>query len=92
MSPFHGQGANMAMLDALRLAEALALAHGKQQSLETWLYQFNDEMFQRTRPITLISRKAAQGFGMHSAADRRLRNIDLGLMHPNHRIRGTNIT
>ncbi|MGZ8363362.1 MAG: FAD-dependent oxidoreductase [Caulobacteraceae bacterium] len=81
MSPFHGLGANMAMLDALKLSEVLAAPHETKQDLARALSDFNDEMFERTKPVVLLSRKAAQGFHARSWTARKLRNAGLRAFH-----------
>jgi salicylate hydroxylase len=62
MSPFRGEGANMAMLDTLSFVEALQTAHEGQ--LAYALARFEQEMLVRTRKAVLQSRKAARE--MHS--------------------------
>lgn len=62
MSPFRGEGANMAMLDALSLVNVLQPAQGDQ--LEQALAHYEHEMLTRTRKAVLESRKAARE--MHS--------------------------
>ncbi len=57
MSPFRGEGANNAMLDALSLADVLTASDGK--SLDGKLAQWESEMLKRTRKAVLDSRQAA---------------------------------
>jgi 2-polyprenyl-6-methoxyphenol hydroxylase-like FAD-dependent oxidoreductase len=57
MSPFRGEGANMAMQDALVLADAL-LERGT--NLEAALSSYEREMLHRSRKYVLLSRKAAR--------------------------------
>jgi 2-polyprenyl-6-methoxyphenol hydroxylase-like FAD-dependent oxidoreductase len=57
MSPFRGEGANMAMLDALVLADALA-AH--QDNVEVALVSYEREMLKRSRKYVLLSRSSAR--------------------------------
>lgn len=61
MSPFKGQGANQALLDALALARALAT-----MSLDAALVHYQREMVQRVRSKVLGSRAAV--LRLHSAA------------------------
>jgi 2-polyprenyl-6-methoxyphenol hydroxylase-like FAD-dependent oxidoreductase len=62
MSPFRGEGANMAMLDALSLVEVLQTVQRNQ--IEQALTRYEQEMLVRTRKVVLQSRKAA--WEMHS--------------------------
>lgn len=62
MSPFRGEGANMAMRDALSFVESLQTAQVDQ--LEQALARYEREMLARTRKAVLQSRKAARE--MHS--------------------------
>jgi salicylate hydroxylase len=62
MSPFRGEGANMAMLDALFLTEVLRVPQNDQ--LVQALAKYEQEMLNRTRKAVLLSRKAAKE--MHS--------------------------
>jgi len=62
MSPFRGEGANMAMRDALSFVEIL---HATQEGqLQQALVRYEHEMLARTRQAILDSRKAAKE--MHS--------------------------
>jgi 2-polyprenyl-6-methoxyphenol hydroxylase-like FAD-dependent oxidoreductase len=63
MSPFRGEGANMAMQDALVLADALVKSGA---NLEAALSSYEREMLQRSRKYVLLSRKAARE--MHSTS------------------------
>ena len=63
MSPFRGEGANMAMQDALVLADAL---QERGTDLEAALPSYEREMLQRSRKYVLLSRKAARE--MHSTS------------------------
>ena len=71
MSPFRGEGANTAMLDALVLADALAKCEVK---LEVALSSYEREMLIRSRKYVLLSRNAARE--MHSTDwwSQRIRN------------------
>lgn len=62
MSPFRGEGANMAMLDALSFVEVLQASHHDQ--LVQVLARYEQEMLTRARKAVLQSRKAAKE--MHS--------------------------
>lgn len=62
MSPFRGEGANMAMLDALSFAKVLQTA--REGQLGHVLASFEQEMLTRTRKAVLQSRQAAKE--MHS--------------------------
>ena len=62
MSPFRGEGANMAMLDALSFVEIFRAAQNDQ--LVQALARYEQEMLTRTRKAVLQSRKAAKE--MHS--------------------------
>ena len=57
MSPFRGEGANMAMADALSFVDILSRAEGSQ--LEQALACYEREMLTRTQKAVLESRKAA---------------------------------
>jgi len=63
MSPFAGEGANLAMLDAAELAQAL-IAHG--DDVETALAQYEATMFPRA---AAAAEGSAQGLDMCFAAD-----------------------
>ena len=58
MSPFRGEGANMAMLDALSFMDAFRVAGERQ--LEQALALYETEMLVRARKAVLESRKAAR--------------------------------
>jgi 2-polyprenyl-6-methoxyphenol hydroxylase-like FAD-dependent oxidoreductase len=62
MSPFRGEGANMAMLDALSFVDVLQTA--EEGRLEQALARYEHEMLARSRKAVLQSRKAARE--MHS--------------------------
>lgn len=62
MSPFRGEGANMAMRDALSFVDVLQTA--KEGQLEQALARYEHEMLARTKKSILESRKAARE--MHS--------------------------
>jgi 2-polyprenyl-6-methoxyphenol hydroxylase-like FAD-dependent oxidoreductase len=62
MSPFKGQGANQALLDALHLSKAFAsstLVRPGRRSISEALRGFEHNMLQRVRPKVLKSREAA---------------------------------
>ena len=66
MSPFKGQGANQALLDALSLFRHISLACGADSSWrqkgiqKTVLNDFEEEMIQRTSPKVKASAEAVQ--------------------------------
>ena len=63
MSPFKGQGANQAIIDALVLARCLYssnLLHPQRQSLDNALRQYEEEMMERSSSKVLKSRLAAK--------------------------------
>ena len=60
MSPFKGQGANQALLDALYLARALYSTKGGKSSLEKALGMFHEDMMERTSVKVLASAEAAR--------------------------------
>lgn len=62
MSPFRGEGANMAMLDALSFVDVLQTA--EEGRLEQAPARYGHEMLARSRKAVLQSRKAARE--MHS--------------------------
>ena len=63
MSPFRGEGANMAMLDALSLADLLTQV--QPESGDAMIARWESEMLTRTRKAVLESRRAA--VEMHDA-------------------------
>jgi 2-polyprenyl-6-methoxyphenol hydroxylase-like FAD-dependent oxidoreductase len=67
MSPFQGQGANMAMLDALKLAQALATGGD--------LADVEQDIVKRGRKAVLDSRRAAEQFHTRSRFARVNRNV-----------------
>ena len=58
MSPFKGQGANQALLDAVSLANALAHA----ENLSSAVMQYEEEMLQRVESKVLLSRERVMTF------------------------------
>jgi salicylate hydroxylase len=70
MSPFRGQGANMAMLDALKLAEFLA---GTRNDAAAAKVEAN--IVRRGRRAVLQSRKAAQQFHTTDRFQQSMRNV-----------------
>ena len=66
MSPFKGQGANQAILDALAFARKISItcaahSHWRETSLrELLLNDFETEMINRTKSKVIASAKAAQ--------------------------------
>lgn len=73
MTPFRGMGANLAMEDALLLAERLATGDG----LEPSLAAFEREMLRRSRGAVLTSRKAAIDYHRRGKLQTGLRNFGL---------------
>jgi 2-polyprenyl-6-methoxyphenol hydroxylase-like FAD-dependent oxidoreductase len=73
MSPFQGQGANMAMFDAMKLAELLGGSEGLGEVLAT----FEREMLARTAREVLKSRKAAHQFHARGTLPRVMRDTAL---------------
>jgi 2-polyprenyl-6-methoxyphenol hydroxylase-like FAD-dependent oxidoreductase len=70
MSPFRGEGANMAMRDALSLVDTLHAA-GESQ-FEQALARYEQEMLARTRKSVMESRKAAREMHSRNALTRSL--------------------
>jgi 2-polyprenyl-6-methoxyphenol hydroxylase-like FAD-dependent oxidoreductase len=70
MSPFRGEGANMAMLDALSFVEALQTA--REGQLIHVLAHYEQEMLVRTRKAVLQSRRAAKEIHSRNPATRAL--------------------
>ena len=62
MSPFKGQGANQALLDAVGLACAVrrAAPFGGERRLADCLGEYEEEMRRRSAPKVLASRDAAE--------------------------------
>jgi 2-polyprenyl-6-methoxyphenol hydroxylase-like FAD-dependent oxidoreductase len=75
MSPFQGEGANMAMLDAMKLATAV----GQTEDVDAALASFEGEMLPRARKKVLRSRSAARHFHAQGRIHRALRNALLRL-------------
>jgi 2-polyprenyl-6-methoxyphenol hydroxylase-like FAD-dependent oxidoreductase len=61
MSPFRGEGANMAMIDALSLTDGLLAADTRNREGALLIYE--EEMLKRTRKYILLSRQSA--YEMH---------------------------
>jgi salicylate hydroxylase len=78
MSPFRGEGANMAMLDALVLVDSLH-AWGKKGQLEHVIALYEREMLARTRRAMLLSRRAAQEMHTRNLISRSIRDAKLRL-------------
>ena len=70
MSPFRGEGANMAMLDALSFMDVLQATGEK--PLEQALAGYEHEMLARSRRAVLESRKAARVMHSHNPMTRSL--------------------
>jgi len=78
MSPFRGEGANMAMLDALVLADSLRY-FGKEEQLEAVISRYEREMLARTRRAILLSRRAAREMHTRNLITRSIRDAKLRL-------------
>jgi salicylate hydroxylase len=78
MSPFRGEGANMAMLDALVLVDSLR-GRGKDDQLERAIVSYECEMLARTRRAILLSRRAAQEMHSRNLITRSIRDTKLRL-------------
>ncbi|HEX8824911.1 MAG TPA: NAD(P)/FAD-dependent oxidoreductase [Archangium sp.] len=77
MSPFQGQGANMAMVDALELAVALRrLSHGETGALA----EYERAAVKRNRDAVMRSRMAARLFHSRGAVSTTARNMGLRLV------------
>jgi 2-polyprenyl-6-methoxyphenol hydroxylase-like FAD-dependent oxidoreductase len=70
MSPFRGEGANMAMLDALKLAELIAAGADERAAAKV-----EADIVKRGRRAVLQSRKAADQFHTTDQFQRTLRNL-----------------
>jgi 2-polyprenyl-6-methoxyphenol hydroxylase-like FAD-dependent oxidoreductase len=60
MSPFKGQGANQALMDAVSLVEYLVKHRGEDNEVENAFFEFETEMLKRTRRYILWSRSAVK--------------------------------
>jgi 2-polyprenyl-6-methoxyphenol hydroxylase-like FAD-dependent oxidoreductase len=60
MSPFKGQGANQALMDAVSLVEYLVKHRGEDNGIENAFFEFETEMLNRTRRYILWSRSAVK--------------------------------
>jgi salicylate hydroxylase len=78
MSPFRGEGANMAMLDALVLADSLRY-FGKDDRLEAAISRYEREMLARTRRAILLSRRAAREMHTRNLITKAIRDAKLRL-------------
>ena len=74
MSPFKGQGANQALLDAVDLARTIrrSVLGGGRESIEQSLDEFERRMLRRARPKVEASREAARS--LHSEAAKAVSN------------------
>jgi salicylate hydroxylase len=70
MSPFQGQGANMAMVDAMRLAEHLAAGGGAASAQKV-----EADIVKRGRRAVLQSRRSAEQFHTTDRLQRTMRDI-----------------
>ncbi|MCJ1445653.1 MAG: hypothetical protein MMC23_006158 [Stictis urceolatum] len=59
MTPFAGEGVNLAIVDALRLAQAVVARNGA--SLDERVKQFEKEMFDRTAPVQRETKRNLDG-------------------------------
>jgi salicylate hydroxylase len=75
MCRFQGQGANMAMLDALKLGHLLAAGSGSADREHREATKLEDDIVARGRKATLESRNAANQFHTTSRFKQRNRNI-----------------
>jgi hypothetical protein len=60
MSPFKGQGANQALIDAVNLVEYLVKHRGEDTGVENAFFEFETEMLNRSRRYILGSRLAVK--------------------------------
>jgi 2-polyprenyl-6-methoxyphenol hydroxylase-like FAD-dependent oxidoreductase len=60
MSPFKGQGANQALIDAVSLVECLVKHKGEDRGVENAFFEFETEMLKRSRRYILGSRFAVE--------------------------------
>ncbi len=79
MCPFQGQGANMAMLDALKLGELLASVASKSANVGQDAARFEADIVARGRKAILESRNAAVQFHTTSRFKQRNRNIGFSM-------------
>jgi salicylate hydroxylase len=77
MTPFRGQGANTAMMDAVDLAEALAAGQGLDAALEKYLRA----MLPRARKAVKVSHQAAFDLHSRSAVGVALRNFSYRMLN-----------
>jgi 2-polyprenyl-6-methoxyphenol hydroxylase-like FAD-dependent oxidoreductase len=75
MSPFQGQGANMAMVDALRLAQFFGELEANPQSAEMKAQTLEKDIVTRGRKAVLESRNAAKQFHSTSHMQQMFRNF-----------------
>jgi salicylate hydroxylase len=76
MSPFQGQGANMAMLDALQLAELLAARASTNGETQVAAHKLEADIVARGRKAVIESRSAAAR--LHTASRFKQMNRDIG--------------
>jgi 2-polyprenyl-6-methoxyphenol hydroxylase-like FAD-dependent oxidoreductase len=81
MSPFQGQGANMAMLDALKLAELLASAAGRRALPSEGTAALEADIVARGRKAVLESRGAAMEFHARSRFKQMNRNMGFRMVN-----------
>jgi salicylate hydroxylase len=79
MSPFRGQGANIAMMDALDLADCLKLHQTR--TLSACLEDYENKILNRSKPHVLTSRKAANSYHTESFLGRGFRNLSFQFLN-----------
>ena len=75
MSPFQGQGANMAMVDALKLAQFFSELEANPTNAEAQAQALEKDIVTRGRKALLESRNAAKQFHSTSRTQQWMRNI-----------------
>jgi 2-polyprenyl-6-methoxyphenol hydroxylase-like FAD-dependent oxidoreductase len=75
MSPFRGEGANMAMADALSFTDQVRAA--ERSHLEEAIARYEQEMLQRTRKVVLASHQAAKAMHSRNRVSQVVRNAKL---------------
>ena len=77
MTPFQGQGANMAMVDALRVAEWMALLASDPATAALAGPAVEREIADRGRKAVMESRRAAEQFHVRSGFRQAMRNVGM---------------
>ena len=75
MSPFQGQGANMAMVDALKLAQYFGELETNPSNAESKAQVLEKDIVTRGRKAVLESRNAARQFHSTSRFQQGMRNV-----------------